>query len=406
MKWFVTCVIAMTAAGTGMAADAPAAAPDPALVTRLERLRALRMERPGDGLLAFYQALTHAALGQRDAAVAELRSLRGRGLGLVPGRGFEALQGSPDFRAVRAQLAAETPATPEAPVLLELRDAGLVPEGIAYDAARGRYFVGSIAKRKIVAVDRRGRARDFSRSADRLEAVLGMAVDEPRGALWAVSTNGFLDEARSARRNAVVRYDLSSGRLVARHDVPEAVQLNDVAIAADGTLYATDSAGGSVFRLAPGGGRLEPVGATGRLPGANGIAVAPNGAVYVAVSTGIARLEPATGTAARLPQPDDVVTGGVDGLYWHRDGLLGVQNGLSPGRVVRIALSDGGKRVSGVSVLQSHHHPLFDEPTTGTIARDRLIVIANSHVARHRADGTIDDPAALRPPALIAVPLR
>jgi hypothetical protein len=233
-----------------------------------------------------------------------------------------------------------------------------------------------------------------------------MAVDEPRGALWAVSTNGFLDEARSARRNALVRYDLVSGRLVARLDVPEAAQLNDVAIAADGTVYATDSAGGSVFRLAPGGRRLEPMGAAGRLPGANGIAVAPDGTVYVAVSTGIARLDPGSGAAARLPQPDDVVTGGIDGLYWHDGSLLGVQNGLTPGRVVRIALIDGGRGVSGMSVLQSHHHPLFDEPTTGTIAGNRFIVIANSHVARYRADGTIEDPAALRPPALIAVPLR
>jgi hypothetical protein len=204
----------------------------------------------------------------------------------------------------------------------------------------------------------------------------------------------------------VMRYDLRSGRLVSRHEVPGAVQLNDVAVAADGTLYATDTAGGSVFRMAPGKAELEPVGAPGRLPGANGIAVAPDGIVYVAASTGIARLDPTSGAAARLPQPDDVVTGGIDGLYWHRGSLVGVQNGPNPGRVVRIALVDGGTRLGGLSVLQSHHHPLFDEPTTGAIAGDKLVVIANSHVARYRPDGTIDDPAALGPPALVAVPLR
>jgi streptogramin lyase len=396
------CFAALSAFSVGIAADAP----DPALVARLERLRALRLDRPADGLLAYYQALTHAALGQRDAALAELRALRGRGLGIIPEAGFEALQESPDFRAVRAQLAAEAPVTPEAPVMLALRDARLVPEGIAFDAATGRYFVSSIAQRKIVVVDRHGRARDFSRKNDALDAVLGLTVDAARGALWAVSTNGFLDEANRQRRNAVVRYDLASGRLVARHEVPEAVQLNDVAVAADGSLYATDTAGGSVFRLAPGARKLETVGTPGRLPGANGIAVAPDGIVYVAVSTGIARLDPASGAAARLPQPDDVVTGGIDGLYWHRGSLVGVQNGPNPGRIVRIALVDGSTRVGGLAVLQSHHHPLFDQPTTGAIAGDKLVVIANSHVARYRPDGTIDPAAALRPPALLAISLR
>ncbi len=72
----------------------------------------------------------------------------------------------------------------------------------------------------------------------------------------------------------------------------------------------------------------------------------------------------------RLPQPDTVVTGGIDGLYWHEGDLLGVQNSTNPGRIVRIALADKGNRIEGLTMLQSHHHPEFDEPTTG--ARSRM----------------------------------
>ena len=57
-------------------------------------------------------------------------------------------------------------------------------------------------------------------------------------------------------------------------------------------------------------------------------------------------------------------------------------------------------------MLQSHHHPLFDEPTTGGIAGEKLVVIANSHVGSYRPDGTIERPEALSPPSLLAVPLR
>jgi hypothetical protein len=130
------------------------------------------------------------------------------------------------------------------------------------------------------------------------------------------------------------------------------------------------------------------------------------GIVYVALSTGIARVQPSTGQTMRLPQPDNVVTGGIDGLYWHEGDLVGVQNVSNPGRVVRIALADKGQRIRALTVLQSHHHPAFVEPTTGVVVGDALHVIANSHVTAYQPDGTIRQPEALQPTAIVAVPLR
>jgi hypothetical protein len=52
--------------------------------TRLERIQSLRKERPNDGVLIFYEAITRIDLDDRDAAFALLRSLQGRKLGLVP----------------------------------------------------------------------------------------------------------------------------------------------------------------------------------------------------------------------------------------------------------------------------------------------------------------------------------
>ena len=56
-------------------------------------------------------------------------------------------------------------------------------------------------------------------------------------------------------------------------------------------------------------------------------------------------------------------------------------------------------------VLQSHHHPAFDDPTTGAIAGGALHVIANSQVGRYQPDGSLKDPASLKPTAIVAVPL-
>ena len=373
----------------------------------LERVRAMRAERPGDGLLVYYQAVVHAMLGERDAALAELRSLVGRRLGIVPARGtgLDALWSDPEFQAVRERLAADEPRTADAPVAFRLNDARLLPEGIAFDPAGRRYFFGSLAQRKIVVTDGGGTVRDFSRPDDKLDTVLGLAVDARRHALFAVSTNGFEDSAKVERRNAVLRYDLKRGRLAARHDAPAAQQLNDVAVGPDGTLYATDSEAGTVFRLRPGESVLTPFGKPAVARGANGIAASPEGALYVTLSTGIGRIDPRDGSMKRLDQPDNAVTGGIDGLYWYRGDLVGVQNTPNPGRVIRIRLDPAGQRIVGLTVLQSHHHPAFAEPTTAAIGERALYVLANTHVSHYQPDGTIKDPEALRPTAVLAVPL-
>ena len=374
---------------------------------RLERIQSLRKKRPKDGVLIFYEAITRIDLGDRDAAFALLRSLQGRKLGLVPVRdaGFEGVWNDPEFQKIRERLANDEPRTPDAPVAFRLADPKLIPEGITYDPKQDRFFIGSVAQKKIVSTNRNGEVKDFSKPEDNLDCVLGLFVDAAHEQLYVVSTNGFLDEGQKQRRNAVVRYDVKNGLLVNRYDAPDANQLNDLTVTADGTIYATDSASGTLFRKKPAEKMLTPVGAKGPPPGANGITLGADGSLYVAISTGIARINLSTATPTRLPQPDTIVTGGCDGLYWHRGDLVGIQNVTNPGRVIRIALADQGTRISGVTVLQSHHHPEFTEPTTGVIAGDALYMIANSYVGHFQPNGTMKDPEQLKQTAIVAVPL-
>jgi len=294
----------------------------------------------------------------------------------------------------------------DAPTAFRLKDPKLIPEGIVYDDGSKRFFLGSVAQHKIVVTDGKGEVRDFSSPDDKLDAVLGLTVEKDRTHLYAVSTNGFEDSAKTERRNAVVGYDLKTGRLTDRFAAADAMQLNDVAVASDGTIYTTDSASGTVFRKRPDEKQLSRFGETGALRGANGIALAADGALYVTLSTGIARVDTATGAPTRLPQPDTVATGGIDGLYWHDGDLFGVQNGPNPGRVIRIHLSDKGTKISGLTVLQSSNHPEFSEPTTGAIANGALNVIANSYVGHYQPDGSIKEADVLKPTVIVAVPLQ
>src|SRR5687768_1333926 len=208
----------------------------------LERIQALRKERPGDAVLVFFQAFTHMNLGEREAAFELLRSLKGRKLGLIPvrGFGFDSVWDDPEFQAIRKELEDGEPKTADSPVAFRLKDPKLIPEGIAYAPAGDRFLIGSIAQRKIIMTDAKGNAKDFSKPSDKLDTILGLAVDAERGHLYAVSTNGFLEEAKKERRNAVVRYHMKNNVFLDRFDAPDAMQLNDIAVAPDGTLYVTD----------------------------------------------------------------------------------------------------------------------------------------------------------------------
>ena len=116
----LACVVAMTNFCSADAADDPRSTTR----TRLERIQPLRKERPGDGVLVLYEAITRIELGEREAAFALLRSLQRRKLGLVPVRdaGFEAVWDDPEFQKIREKLTHEEPRTPDAPVAFRLAD--------------------------------------------------------------------------------------------------------------------------------------------------------------------------------------------------------------------------------------------------------------------------------------------
>jgi sugar lactone lactonase YvrE len=74
---------------------------------------------------------------------------------------------------------------------------------------------------------------------------------------------------------------------------------NDVTLAADGTLYATDYGNNRIIRIGAGGA----VTAVATADGPNSVAVAPDRTVYATERTHswVLRVDPLTGAVTRLP---------------------------------------------------------------------------------------------------------
>jgi sugar lactone lactonase YvrE len=365
-------------------------------------------QQPGDATLWFYLARYQAGLGERKSTLAALEKVAELGEGFLPPRDeFDKVWDDPEFQAVRKRLEAKLPSLDYAPTAFEIEDRTLIPEGIAYDIPSRSFFLGSIAQHKVLRISGDTTVSDFVSPGGDLDSVLGIAMDSPRRILYVVSTSALTSQGEKRRRNAVLAFDVDTRRFLQRYDVPSATQLNDVAVALGGRVFATDSGSGAVYEIAvKGPGPARELVKAGQVRGSNGIAASPDGKrLYVAHSTGLAVVDVSTGELKRVANNTRDNVAAIDGLYEWQGQLIGVQNVTTPGRVILITLSSDGEAVTRVQTLLSHHHNALDEPTTGAITERGFFLLAATGVAHYNRDGRIDRPDSVPFPKVVRIPL-
>ena len=372
-----------------LAACAGKSAPDPGTLALLSRMHAAD---PRDPVVLYTFARVRERAGDTTGALAWLYELEAAGFddALEPDD-FPATLARHDARAVARRLAARSRVVVRSEVALTVDLSDMYPEGHAYDARRDRFLLGSGRHRKVVAVDRSGRASDLTAPLQGgLLGALGMKVDAARDWVWVASTaTPFMIEARpeDAGRSTLHAFDLATGetRMALKH--PRAPSLlNDLDIAADGVVYATDTHAGAVVVARD--GAITDLVPPGSFEGPNGLALAPAGdALYVADFRGISRVELASREISRLAAPAPAHSlGGIDGLYVRDGALIGVQNLLGRGRVWRLPLSADGRRLASAEILETGR-PDYTNPTTGTFADGSFYYLANPQL--HRGKGRL-----------------
>lgn len=376
MRWISLALLLLAAC-----AHKPAAGGE--MVTLLSRYHA---ETPDDPAVIYVMARVHEQAGDVKAALVWLGKLEAGGFddALEP-TDFPRTLATAEGKALADRLSRRARVVVRSEVARRISGEELRPEGHAYDAKRGRVLISSGKLRKVVAVDADGRLADVTRPAqDGLLAVLGMKVDEGRDWVWVASAAAaFMVPARAeeAGHSMLHAFDLQTGETrmaIAYARTPSL--LNDLDLAADGSVYATDSQSGAVVVVQ--GGEIEDVLPPDSFEGPNGIAVAAAGdALYVADFRGVHRVELATRAVEKLPVPAPARTlGGFDGLYVRGGALIGVQNLLGRGRVWRLRLRADGRAFESAEILETGR-PDYMNPTTGTFGDGAFYYLANPNVA-------------------------
>lgn len=360
---------------------------------------------------AYNVACGHALLGQEKEALAILERLARMGVAfdLAKDDDFARIKASPGFPDVVKHMAALDARLGTSSVAFTIAEKDLLPEGVAHDPKTGAFFVSSVRKRKIVRIGADGKASDFvPEGEDGLLSTLALAVDPARRALWASTdrlpqTRG-LGKAEEGR-SAVVEFDVDSGRRRRAIGPPGSfpgARFADLTVGPGGELWVADPWSGRLYVLRSGEASFRVFLEPGTLDSPQGLAFSPDGRWLFAAdyTQGVVRIDPKTAAASLLDIPPDAAVTGIDGLVWAGGALVGIQNGLEPHRVARLALDAGLDRITEVVVLE-RRNPHFDEPTLGVVVAGDLYYVANSQYAAFGEDGQVrterlKDPVILR----------
>ena len=379
--------------------------------------RASRLAPPNHPLVVYAQLRAFTRAGRHRDAFDALSLLVEKGVAadVLVAPAFEPLRDDPHWADWQPRLQAIVAPVSRSVVAFRLAEPDFIPEALTYDRGSRRFLIGSLHKRKVLAVDEvTGRAADYAtfREAGFL-SVLGLEADNRRGALYVLSAGGPEMQGYTSAvddQSFLHRLQLSSGRQVSRVAPPAAAGghlLNDLVQAPDGTLYMTDTRAGLVYRWRPGTRTIEPFVSLGTYTSPNGLTWSADGrALYVAHLEGVSRIDLRTRDVQPVGHPASMTLVGIDGLDTWQGQLLAVQNGL-PGlsRVIRLQLTDDGLNVRALEVLDANL-PDHDIPTTGVVVGDGYYYIANSQLRKFTAPGVPGPAGALQKPVIRRVNLR
>lgn len=166
---------------------------------------------------------------------------------------------------------------------------------------------------------------------------------------------------------------------------PKGVKISDLAVAVDGTIFASDPINGGVYAKLSGlDASLKEFVPPGTFRSPQGLATsADNSKLYVSdYRYGIGIVDLATRNVSRLVSDIPVILDGVDGLWRYGKELIAVQNGTSPIRISAFLLSDDGMRVVGHRILEQAH-PDWSEPLGGSLDGDTLLYVGNGQWDRY-----------------------
>lgn len=349
-----------------------------------EKLTKAHALHPYHQAILYNLGVMAAATGHPDESISNLRKALHINAGYkldVPQ--LASVKDRPDFQELIALQKDLQKVVTNSDTAAVLKDRNLHAESATVDPQTGTLYIGSVHKRKIVAVDKEGKASDFIASGTNgLTAVLGVRVDAQGKFLWACSSP--MEEVEGTDTLApsrVFKFDLATRKLVSQFE-PAAKGghvFGDLAIAPNGQVYVSDSKTNEIYKVNETTKKLELFSHDKEFWNIQGITFSNDGK-YMFISDyikGPYRLDMATRKLEKIGSQVDSSLKGIDGMLFYSGSLLTLQNGTSPFRVMRFKLNPTLDTIVAAEIIDQGRAEL-NEPTQGALVGNDFYYVATS----------------------------
>jgi len=159
----------------------------------------------------------------------------------------------------------------------------LYPESMS-SAPDGTVYIGSMKGILFRAKPGSGKATAWIKptAGNGILTLLGVLVDAPTHTLWLCSDPGALRSPPVTGIASLMSFDLRTGRQTGHYPFPAPASIcNDISVAPNGDVYASDTPNGRILRLAKGAKSLTVFAEDARLKGIDGLVFGGNGVLYL-----------------------------------------------------------------------------------------------------------------------------
>ena len=256
----------------------------------------------------------------------------------------------------------------------------LIPEGVAYNLNTNTIYIGSIYNQKIIAIQPNGDVVDIiPQTVFEDLSPIGMEVDNNKNLLWAnVALSPIVNKTGMNQwKTTIMSFDLSNSQLIEKYDFIEGEQafLNDLTIAKNGDVYATESVNSKIYKLDTRTNKLTLFLDLPNFSFPNGIVYyQPQHCLFVATNEGIVKIDIETRKATLMEIEENSNAKAIDGLAINADYFIGHQSSKISkfyfdkhlNKIVRSEIFDSGDE--------------FDSSTTGEVGNGHYHYIVNSQI--------------------------
>ena len=352
----------------------------------LEAMEAIDELRPNYPVVVYNLAGAYALNGRKIRSIQRLNQL------LLMDATYD-FQQNEDFKSIRRNkgydeliaLQAKLNRVEEHDEVFRTIDAGEIhPESFVI-MDNGDILLGSVREKKIIRVDPEGSKIDLVKTE---YSVLGMHVDPTNGLLWAATAAmpEMLDYNPADKgKSLIMQIDPSSGVVIQGLEYDEGTIIGDLAIDKESRIWlsnsleptlgrdntdTTDFTGAFIrkqFDLSNGFFNLQ------------GLALNEDEKfLYLAdYITGIHRIDIETDDVVKVFAPEEILLKGIDGLYYYKNTLIAIHNGVKPYRIMQYFLDDTGQHILFGRVI-NQGGPSLGEPTLGQVKDGYFYYLANS----------------------------